>query len=162
MIVGSFSSNFYSIPRATKDADMVIQVTSDQRKRLIQKLPAEMEVDPQMFFETATATTKTLIYVPSIAFEIELFDLSDDDFDRSRFGRRVKLDFNGNTVYLPTAEDVIIQKLRWYVSAKRAKDLEDAKNVYLTQKEYLDLAYIEKWANDHDSREVLNTLGDYS
>lgn len=158
MLVGSFSSNFYGIPRATKDADIVIEVTNEQRNALIDKLPSEMSVDPQMSFETATSTTKTLIYVDSICFEIELFDLSEDPFDQSRFSRKVLASYLGGEIYLPTAEDVIIQKIRWFKNAVRAKDLEDAQSVYLVQKEYLDWDYMMHWAKQHGTVEEMESL----
>ncbi len=153
MIVGSFSSNFFGIPRATKDADIVIQVSSEQKNRLLEKLPQEMELERQILFEMATNTIKTLIYIPSIAFEIELFDLSDDPFDQTRFDRRINIIFNNISIFLPTPEDVIIQKLRWYKNARRDKDLEDASHVYLVQKDNLDIDYIQKWLIQHGSEE---------
>lgn len=160
MIVGSFSSNFFGIPRATKDADIVVQVSSEQKKRLLEKLPQEMELEPQISFEMATNTIRTLIYVPSIAFEIELFELSDDPFDQSRFDRRMNVDFNNVSICLPTPEDVIIQKLRWYKNARRDKDLEDASHVYLIQKEHLDTDYIQQWLTQHGSEEFFNSFKD--
>ncbi len=158
MLVGSFSSNFYGIPRATKDADIVLEVTPAQRNALIAKLPKEMSADPQMTFETATSTSKTLIYVNSICFEIELFDLSEDPFDQSRFSRRTVVNYLGKEIYLPTAEDVIIQKIRWFKNAVRAKDLEDAQSVYLVQKEYLDWEYMLRWAKEHGTEEQMDSL----
>jgi hypothetical protein len=146
MLVGSFSSNFYGIPRATKDADLMIQISHEQRRSFLAKLPTEMKVDPQMTFETATATTKTLIYGESIGFEIELFDLSDD---LNRFARRTLVSYMDQMFYLPTAEDMILQKMRWYKKAFRGKDLEDAQSVYLVQKAYLNWNYIMRWAKQH-------------
>jgi hypothetical protein len=47
----------------------------------------------------------------------------------------------GRTTWLPTAEDVVVQKLRW----GRPKDLEDARDVLAVQgTESLDMAYIEQ------------------
>jgi len=158
MLVGSFSSNFYGVPRATKDADIVIEVSHEQRNSILDKLPTEMSVDPQMTFETATSTTKTLIYVESICFEIELFDLSEDPFDQCRFSRRTRVNYLDQEIYLPTAEDVIIQKIRWFKNAVRGKDLEDAQSVYLVQKDYLDWDYIMHWAELHGTVEEMQAL----
>jgi hypothetical protein len=45
---------------------------------------------------------------------------SDDPHDRKRFERRVSVNFEGRTVWMPTAEDVVITKLRW---SRQGKEL---------------------------------------
>jgi hypothetical protein len=72
-------------------------------------------------------------------FTIELFLLSDDPHHQERFRRRVAVEVFGRTVWMPTAEDVIIQKLRW----ARPKDLDDARGVLAVQAGRLDRAYLE-------------------
>ena len=58
-------------------------------------------------------------------------------------------DFSGRlnrTTWLPTPEDLIVQKLRW----GRAKDLDDARDVLAVQgPETLDMSYIEYWCATH-------------
>lgn len=56
MLVGSFSSNFYSYPRATKDADIEIAYSEGDLKRIRQSLDEEFRIDMQMSFETLTRT----------------------------------------------------------------------------------------------------------
>ena len=54
--------------------------------------------------------------------------------------------------WLPTAEDLIIQKLRW----GRTKDLDDARDVLAVQgPETLDMAYIERWCATHGTAQRL-------
>ena len=69
----------------------------------------------QPSFETVTGTFRDRVRVPPLAFEIEIFHLSADAHDQSRFQRRRKVmdELVGCEVYVPTAEDVIIMKLRW-------------------------------------------------
>gem|GEM_PF-5332315 len=58
---------------------------------MLGSLGREFIVDDQVTFETIAWHTRQILKVPSIPFEIELFDLSDEPFDLSRFKRRVKL-----------------------------------------------------------------------
>ena len=58
MLVGSFSSNFYGIPRATHDADFVVQLQEGQIRDLMQKLGPAFRLDPQTSFETVTGTNR--------------------------------------------------------------------------------------------------------
>lgn len=105
MIVGSYSSNFYGVPRSTKDADLVINLEQADWKRLSSLLPTGLELEQQSGFEMVTSTRKELIRVKDSVFEIELFHLSKDAHDKARFARRHKVPFiPGAEAWLPTAE----------------------------------------------------------
>ena len=156
MIVGSYSSNFYGIPRSTMDADLVVHLPSAGWAKLPGILPDGIEMDDQMSFEMVTSTRRELLRVKDSLFQIELFRLSDDSHDRSRFERRRRVEiFPAVELFLPTAEDVIVQKLRWSLGAKRPKDFADVVAVMQVQGRALDWTYIEKWCAAHGTLEVL-------
>lgn len=155
MVVGSFSSNRYGVPRATKDADFVLHIVSTERERLFSMLPDGFILDPQVSFEMVTGTWRQIIQIPEIPFTIELFELSSDAHDRSRFERRRKLTLLGREAWLPTAEDVIVQKLRWSQSARRGKDFDDSVAVMGVQGKTLDWPYIERWCAEHGTLGML-------
>lgn len=155
MMVGSFSSNAYGEARSTKDADFVVQLEPKMRQTMLGKLPREFEIDWQVSFETITGHTRQILRIPSIPFEIELFDLSNEPFDQSRFARRQRTALEGHTVWLPTAEDVVVQKLRWAKLGKRDKDMLDAVGILRVRRENLDWEHIEKWCAELD---ILDTL----
>lgn len=156
MIVGSFSSNRYGVPRATHDADFVIGASDGAWLQWLDELPEDFKVDPQIGFELVTATNRRIIEIPSIPFTIELFGLSEDEHDQSRFTRRRKLTLLGRDCYLPTAEDVIVQKLRWSLGAGRAKDFEDVVSVMQVQGPgRLDWQYLGEWCAKHGTLELL-------
>lgn len=157
MIVGSYSSNFYGIPRSTNDADLVVSFDHADWGKLTSILPPDLELDQQSSFEMVTSTRKELIKLKNSPFEIELFYLSKDAHDSTRFDRRQKVEIMpGVAACLPTAEDVIIQKLRWFRSAKRAKDFADVVAVLQVQgPEQLDWPYIENWCAKHQTLDLL-------
>ncbi len=147
MLVGSFSSNAYGIPRSTKDADFVLQMQGDLPAGFHDKLGKDFEIDPQLRFETNTGTYKQEMRFAGTPFTVELFRLSDDPFDQERFRRRVPVTLLGRKTFIPTAEDVIVMKLRWF----RPKDRPDVLNVMTVQRGKLDWAYIESWCNRQGS-----------
>ena len=52
----------------------------------------------------------------------------------------------GRETWLPTPEDVVIQKLRW----GRSKDLDDARDILAVQgPETLDMDYVQSWCARH-------------
>jgi hypothetical protein len=160
LLAGSFSSNFYGIPRSTKDADFVA-VLSGKIGALEKELGEEFQFDQQASFETVTGTFREKVRVPGLAFEIEIFHLSNDAHDQSRFARRQRVfdELIGREIFVPTAEDVIIMKLRWAKIAKRAKDTEDVRDVIAVQgDEVLDWDYIHHWCDLHGTRPLLDEI----
>jgi hypothetical protein len=158
MLVGSYSSNYYGRPRSTKDADFVLILSVEKLTALSRSLGADLQFDPQMSFGSVTMAMRHVITHPESAFKIELFMLTDDPHDQSRFSRRQKVDFEGRQAWLPTAEDVIIQKLRWSRGGSRKKDIADAAEVLRLQSSQLDFAYIRNWTMQHQTTEILDKL----
>ncbi len=160
LLADSYSSNYYGIPRSTKDADFVA-VLEKKIVRLAELLGGEFELDPQPSFESVTGTMREILIVDSLPFKIEIFHLSSDPHDQSRFERRRKAhdDIIGRDVFIPTAEDVIVTKLRWAHGAKRGKDSDDVRDVIAVQgDEALDWDYIHKWTAEHGTRELLDEI----
>lgn len=158
MVVGSFSSNVYGIPRSTSGADFVVQAVDRSIAELASSLAPDFEFDPQASFETVTATTRfRFTHVPT-QFVIELFTLSDDPHDRQRFSRRVATDMGGARTFIPTAEDVIVTKLRWSRHGNRSKDVDDVRGILAVQTGRIDLGYVREWADQHGTRALLEQL----
>jgi hypothetical protein len=161
MLVGAFSSSAYGIPRSTQDADFVVAARAGEVARIARRLGPRYRLDPQASFESATGTTRHVIHCcgPSApAFSIELFELGEDEFDRERFARRRETDLLGRRTYLPTPEDVVVVKLRWFHALGRPKDREDALGVVSVQGDRLDWDYVRRWCAVHGTRELLDGI----
>ena len=150
MLTGAFAHGFYGIPRSTMDVDVVVGVaTGDPIVKVARQLEGAVKFEPQVQFDTLT-WGKRLVGESSGTppFKVELFELFEDPFVLSQFQRKRRMfsrQLNRET-WLPTPEDVVVQKLRW----GRGKDLDDARDVLAVQGcETLDLAYIEHWCHLH-------------
>ncbi len=158
MVVGSFSSNFYGVDRATKDADIVLHLEGKSVRTLTDRLGSAFRLDPQMSFETVTMTTRHILEVVGFPFTIELFHLSEDAHDQERFRRRRRVRVFARDLFLPMPEDVIVTKLRWTKLGRRNKDWEDVRNVIAVQGARLDWDYIYRWADQHGTRATLDEI----
>lgn len=158
MLVGSFSSNYYGIPRSTKDADFVIQLGDQTVSAIAERLGTSFRLDPQMLFEGATGTSRYVLEVVGLPFKIELFRLSEDLHDQERFRRRQRVEALGRVISLPTAEDVILTKLRWLLNAGRSKDRDDVRDVVAVQGEHIDWDYVHRWCQEHGTRALLDEI----
>lgn len=150
MLTGAFAHGAYGIPRSTKDVDVVLSVAGQNPiARVVRRLDGVVIFEARVQFDTLT-WGKRLVgeFCGTPPFKVELFELFDDPFVQSQFARRRRM-FSTQIqreTWLPTPEDVIVQKLRW----GRNKDLDDARDVLAVQgPETLDMAYIEHWCAQH-------------
>lgn len=154
MLAGSLSSMYYSVSRSTTDADFVVDVSSVSIGHVVKHLGPEFRFDPQMSFETVTGTSRNIIDVTGTPFKIELFRLSVDEHDQERFSRRRLVRMFEKEVFIPTAEDVVITKLRWL----RIKDRADIQQLLAVQGDKLDWNYIHRWCDLHETREAFDEI----
>jgi hypothetical protein len=139
--------------------DIVLQLQSrEPLRRLEARLAQVASFDPQTTFETLTGSVRHILTARTKPpFVVELFELGSDPFVVERFSRR-RAEWSGQIkrrVFLPTAEDVIVQKLRW----GRAKDLEDARDVLAVQTPArLDMNYITRWCEAHQTSGRLKAI----
>ena len=158
MVVGSLSSNFYGVPRSTEDADFLVESGNRSLQDLMRRLLPEFHIEPQASFEMITMTARHILRAPASGFIIELFQLSNEEYDRERFRRRRPVKLYGRTVFLPTAEDVIVTKLFWALARKHPKDREDVRDVIAVQQMNLDWDYVNSWADRQGTRVLLDEL----
>jgi hypothetical protein len=127
---------------------------------LIRRLSEFVTFDALVSFDTLTWGKRHVgTSQSSPPFKVELVETFDDPFVRSEFSRRhrVFVPFLQCETWLPTPEDVVVQKLRW----SRNKDLDDARDVLAVQgPETLDMEYIEGWCARHNTLDRLQTALD--
>lgn len=144
MLVGSFASNFYGEPRSTHDADLVIEVARDSAKRIATTLGADFIVSDES--PAARPAQFNAIHASS-GFKVDFWPLRDDPFDRTAFARRRVVTLFGHRVPLPTAEDLILQKLRWDRESQSDQQRRDVVAILRAQGENLDWHQLRRWAD---------------
>jgi hypothetical protein len=150
MLTGAFAHGLYGIPRSTLDVDVVVNITEgDAIRAVTSRLEGVVRFEAQVQFDTLTWGKRLVGESAGVPpFKVELFELFDDPFVLSQFHRKVRMRSAQlrRETWLPTPEDVVVQKLRW----GRNKDLDDARDVLAVQgPETLDMDYIESWCSQH-------------
>lgn len=159
MVSGSLATNVYGVPRATDDGDFVLELPPGGRiADIAGTLPEAIRLEPQVQFETVTASRMHVCTVADSAFRMELFLLTDDPYDRERFDRRYRLALPFGTVWMPTVEDVIVTKLLWATRAGRLKDQDDCRGVIAVQGNLVDWEYVGRWCDHHGTRGLLDEI----
>jgi hypothetical protein len=153
-----FSSSFYGRPSSTMSADVILDLTSKQFSGIFDGLGTDCCVEPSERFDAIGCASSHVVHHLPSSFKVNLLPLSGDAHDQERFRRRQEVDFEGRRAWLPSAEDVVITKLRWSRGGRRAKDVEDVTKILAVRGASLDQAYIRQWADQHGTRELFDRM----
>ncbi len=148
MLAGSVASSHHGRPRATNDADIVIDPTPEALDTLVAALVADgYYVDGQTAREALRARRLFNAIDPETAFKLDLIIRKDRPFSREEFARRERRELAGLEVSLATAEDTLVSKLEWARKAGGSeRQLDDASGILDVSGGRLDLSYVERWA----------------
>ncbi len=148
LLTGSLASSLQGEPRATHDIDLVIDVSPEGVPRLAEVLTSlALFVDDLAVADAVRRRGMFNVIDPATGDKADFWLVTDDPFDRERFVRRTTIAALGAHISVSTAEDTILQKLRWSaLSGGSEKQLADAAGVYDLQTGTLDETYLDTWA----------------
>jgi hypothetical protein len=160
MLTGSIASSHHGVPRATNDADIVIDPTPESLDRLLAALAAEgYYADASVAGEALRRRRQFNVIDPDTAFKIDLIVRKNRPFSVEEFARRERRLLIGTTVAIASAEDVILSKLEWGKKAGGSRrQIEDAAGVLRISGPHLDHGYVEKWATELGILELWQAL----
>ena len=143
------ASNAWGIPRTTHDLDFVIQLPPSRVDVFVRAFDSS-----DYFLDEASVRGAfhpphqfNAIHVPS-ALKADFWMLSTQPFEREMFRRRVQDLWFGETIWMATAEDVILHKLHWNRISPSDRQLGDIAGVVAVQKGKLDEVYLQHWASE--------------
>lgn len=147
MITGSVVSSLQGEPRLTHDIDIVVQIDATAIPALAKSFPS-----PRYYFSEASILdalkNKTMFnLIDSLESDkINFWLLTEDEFDQTRFSRKIANSVFGIELNVSTPEDTILAKLRLSKMAGGSEQqFTDALRVYELQFGKLDLNYLESW-----------------
>jgi len=163
MLGGSFASSFYGIPRATFDADLVVEITPTNAERFYASLKNAFYADPEDISQAAKKHTSFNLIHLETAFKVDIFPLKTDGYSKQAFSRRIKQTLSpesGAGLWLQAPEDVIISKLLWHKLGREAskKQPADIVGVLKTQAGVLDIKYLNFWLERLDLTDLLRKI----
>ena len=125
MLTGSVAASYHGCPRATHDADLVIDPTPAQLDDLVEGLAAAgFYVDPNGAREALRRRAQFNAIETRYACKIDLIVRRDRPFSEAEFARRVTADCRfGRDISIVMPEDAILSKLEW---ARKSGDSENS------------------------------------
>ena len=150
MITGSVASSLQGEPRSTHDIDIVVEVLEKDIAALAEAFPpGSFFLDQHSVREAIKKRGMFNLIDLTEGDKVDFWLLTGEPFDRSRFGRRIKENFDGHGVWVSSPEDTILMKLRWaQMMGGSEKQHQDALRVYEVQREKIDVEYMGRWARE--------------
>jgi hypothetical protein len=147
MLTGSMASNAWGIPRTTHGLDFVIQLPPSQIALFVGAFASADYYLDEFSIRAAYQPPYqfNLIHIPS-ALKADFWLLQPIPFEREMFRRRVQDTWFGETLWLATAEDVILHKLYWNRITPSDRQLGDVAGVVHVQRGVLDETYLRRWS----------------
>jgi hypothetical protein len=133
-------------PRATHDIDLVIELQADKIDPLLAEfLPPDFYVDRTAIEQAILRQGMFNVLNVHDGNKIDFWMLTDDEFDQS-FRRRAEVKIEGANIFVSTAEDTVLMKLKWDREAGGSlRQFHDALRVYELQHAIMDQAYLASW-----------------
>jgi len=150
---GSLASSVHGIQRATMDVDLVADIQADQVDDFSAELKADFYADPEMMKEALARQRSFNLIHYATSFKFDIFPLLRDEYSQTQFGRRqfeetTALGGEAIECAVATAEDTILNKLRWYRAGGEVSEQQwnDLRGIIQVSGARLDLQYLRHWA----------------
>lgn len=158
MLVGAIAVNYYSAPRFTHDADLVIQINYSHVEALCSSLETKYYIDGEMIKEALVSLGQFNLIHFDTGFKIDFWILKNDKYSQLQFSRRIRGKIFSQDVFIISPEDLILTKLSWFKESDIQKHFFDALGVYRMQKEILNIDYLYKNVKELGFKETLDKL----
>jgi len=160
MVTGSLASSLQGEPRFSHDVDLVVALDEQHAAPLLRAFPPPKYYlsEPAMITAISKRQMFNLLDVTE-GEKIDFWLLTEEPFDRARFGRRQRDEIDQVPVYVSSPEDTILAKLRWAkMCGGSEKQFTDARQVYEFQRPILNLDYMNEWIERLDLQELWTRL----
>jgi hypothetical protein len=160
MLTGSLVSSIQGEPRSTHDIDVIISIRPSDIPGIVQAFPAgEFYLDQESITQALKNQGMFNVIDLREGDKVDFWMLTDSEFDHSRFSRRQEFELLGEKVWLSSAEDTILAKLRWAeLCGGSRKHYLDALKVYEVQYPQLNMGYLTDWARQLNLIALFNKL----
>src|SRR5512143_1131182 len=113
MVTGSTAASYYTVPRMTRDIDLVVELSAVDADRLCALFEGDFYVDRDAVREAITERGAFNMIHHAHVLKVDLMVRKDSEYRREEFRRRQRASVEGHAFTIVTPEDLIISKLDW-------------------------------------------------
>jgi len=164
-IGGSFASMYYGELRTTQDIDISVVLPLEEANRFVQAFQAlGYHIYLDVIVNALIEEQPFNIIDAESGYKADIFLIDPDEpseLEQSAIARRRREVYDldtGAETYLYAPEDVIVYKLKYYLSGRMDKHLRDIAAMLMVQGDLFDFDYLEQWATRVGAAELWHTL----
>jgi hypothetical protein len=113
MMTGSMAMAIYSIPRMTRDIDLVVEVHPDDVDKIVSLFSVDCYIDRDSVREAVVKQSMFNIIHKEWVVKADFIIRKPEDYRREEFSRRQRMSIEDVTLFVVSAEDLILSKLVW-------------------------------------------------
>ena len=157
MVSGSVAMNYYTVPRMTRDIDIVIEI--DDASSFYNTFKEEYYIDRKMVDDAIKNQFMFNIIHLKEVMKIDFIIRKNTEYRKVEFKRRRLVSIEGLKIFIVSIEDLIISKLLWAVDSRSELQIKDVINLL---KEKVDMEYINGWVKKLNISDFFKEITDGS
>ncbi len=144
MVSGSIAANYYTIPRMTRDIDIVIELQYCDVDKFVRLFQKDFYVDRKMVEREVLQQGMFNLIQNQYVLKIDFIIKKGSVYQQTAFANRKHVLIEESPIWFISPEDLIISKLLWAKDSLSEMQLKDVRNLIKTV-DKLDLKYIDNW-----------------
>jgi hypothetical protein len=145
MVTGSMAANYYTVPRMTRDIDLVAELSESDVDRIVELFDADFYIDREAAQQAVRDKGIFNIIHSAYVIKVDLIVRQDQAYRREEFSRRREVTVEGQRLSIVAPEDLILSKLDWAKDTRSEVQLADVRKM-LRSVEGLDRQYLAHWS----------------
>ncbi len=143
MLSGSIALNLYTIPRMTRDIDIVIHLPKEAIGQFLNAFQEGFYCDEEDIKYQVRVQGMFNLIDHQTGSKIDFIIRKSTPYRLQEFARKRKDNSYGFEAWVVSVEDLILSKLKWIQQIKSDKQILDIEN--LLESEDVDLKYVKDW-----------------
>ena len=153
MVSGSMAANYYTVPRMTRDIDIVIELKETDIDKFIELFAGDFYINKEMIKKEVRRQGMFNLIHTQFVVKIDFIVKESSPYQDTAFSRKREVLVNSNPMWFVSPEDLVISKLNWAKDSLSEIQLKDVRNLLETV-DNMDLKYIDKWISQLDLENI--------
>lgn len=145
MVTGSLVMMLYSIPRMTRDIDIIIHVSSGDAGKIVSLFRDDFYIDESKVLQAVRDRDKFTIIHNRTIIKIDFIIRKDEPYRVEEFSRKRQMNIAGIPIWVVSPEDLILSKLVWMKLSESEVQFRDVRLLLKTVRE-TDNEYLSQWS----------------
>lgn len=158
---GSVASSVFGEPRASADADLIVQMSEAQLGKLLASLEGSYYVSEDAARDAVRRHSSfNVIHLESM-YKVDVFVAGPSQLDQEQLRRKVRIALTtepNTSAFVTAAENLVLRKLDWFRQSGETSDRQwrDVLGILKVQAGALDMTYLLRSADDTGLRDLLD------